>query len=159
MKQLIQSQRPWTQLCRLGGLSLTVASLLVITAARSADEYTGKLDPQLVANRDDHEQVVFRPMRDLARIKIAKPTRPPSRAKEIPLPETLHRWYKRPPASNGKVIKLGTLKLHRSVNAAIAPTVRRTTKDRTLMELRDSMTKDIRAHSKLRALATRFVMR
>jgi len=73
MKQLFQSQRPWIQLRRFTGLSLTVASLLVISAARSADEYTGKLDPQLVANRDDREQVVFRPMRDLSRIKIAKP--------------------------------------------------------------------------------------
>src|SRR6266404_5972155 len=73
MKQLFQTQPHWTQLRRLTGLSMTVASLLVISAARSADEYTGKLDSQLVANRDDHEQVVFRPMRDLSRIKIAKP--------------------------------------------------------------------------------------
>src|SRR5438552_17726163 len=73
MKELFHSHRLWTQLRRLVGLSLTVASLLVISAARSADEYTGKLDSQLVANRDDHEQVVFRPMRDLSRIKIAKP--------------------------------------------------------------------------------------
>ena len=71
MKELFHSHRLWTQLRRLVGLSLTVASLLVISAARSADEYTGKLDSQLVANRDDHEQVVFRPMRDLSRIKIA----------------------------------------------------------------------------------------
>ena len=73
MKELFHSHRLWPHLRRLVGLSLTVASLLVISAARSADEYTGKLDSQLVANRDDHEQVVFRPMCDLARIKIAKP--------------------------------------------------------------------------------------
>jgi len=53
---------------------LVVAGFLLITGAKPADqEFTGKLEPQLVVNRDDQEQVVFRPMRDLSKIKIAKP--------------------------------------------------------------------------------------
>ena len=53
---------------------LVVAGFLLITGAKPADqEFTGKLEAQLVVNRDDQEQVVFRPMRDLSKIKIAKP--------------------------------------------------------------------------------------
>jgi peroxiredoxin len=43
-------------------------------AARFSDnEYTGKLDPQLVVDRDSQEQVIFRPLKDLSRVKLAKP--------------------------------------------------------------------------------------
>jgi peroxiredoxin len=42
-------------------------------AALVAEEYTGKLDPGLVANTDDTEQVIFRPMSDLSKIKLVKP--------------------------------------------------------------------------------------
>lgn len=73
MKPLFQSCCCWTLPRRLGEICLMTAALLVISSARPADqEYTGKLDPQLVVNRDDPEQVVFRPMRDLSRIKMAK---------------------------------------------------------------------------------------
>lgn len=74
MKRLLQPHRRWTELRRLFGLGLTAVSLLVNSVAALADQdYTGKLEPPLVVNRDDHEQVVFRPMRDLSRIKISKP--------------------------------------------------------------------------------------
>jgi peroxiredoxin len=55
-------------------LSVTMAGFLLIIGAKPADqEFTGKFEPQLVVNRDDQEQVVFRPMRDLSKIKLAKP--------------------------------------------------------------------------------------
>jgi hypothetical protein len=74
MKRLLQPHRRWIQPRRLFGLGLTAVSLLVNSAAAPADQdYTGKLEPPLVVNRDDHEEVVFRPMRDLSRIKISKP--------------------------------------------------------------------------------------
>jgi hypothetical protein len=76
MKRLVQTHLRWTEPRRLIGVCLTAASLLVSSTVALADqEYTGKLDPQLVVNRDDHEQVVFRPMRELSRIKISsRPT-------------------------------------------------------------------------------------
>jgi peroxiredoxin len=42
-----------------------------VPTTSSADEYIGKFEPQLVANRQDLEQVVFRPM-DLSKLKMAK---------------------------------------------------------------------------------------
>ena len=73
MRRLFPTHRRRRQLRRLAGTIFAVASLLLISPAKPADqEYTGKFDPQLVVNRDDHEQVVFRPMRDLSRIKIEK---------------------------------------------------------------------------------------
>ncbi len=58
----------------LAVLGLTMAGLLLIASAKPLDqEYTGKFEPQLVVNRDDQEQVVFKPIRDLSKIKIAKP--------------------------------------------------------------------------------------
>lgn len=54
-------------------ICITIAYLLVIAGGRPLDqEYTGKFEPQLVVNRDDLEQVVFKPMRELGRIQIAK---------------------------------------------------------------------------------------
>jgi hypothetical protein len=74
MKRPLQPHRRMMQLLRISGFAVTVASIVVGSAARPADQdYTGKLDPQLVVNRDDPEQVVFRPMRDLSKIKISKP--------------------------------------------------------------------------------------
>lgn len=74
MKQPFQPGGPWMEPCLSVGLGLLMASLLIVMASPPADqEYTGKLEPPLVVNRDDREQVVFRPMRDLSRIKIAKP--------------------------------------------------------------------------------------
>ncbi|HEY3136604.1 MAG TPA: TlpA disulfide reductase family protein [Blastocatellia bacterium] len=59
---------------RLLALSVVLASFIAIAIALPVDqEYTGKLEPQLVVNRDDLEQVIFKPMRDLSKVKIAKP--------------------------------------------------------------------------------------
>jgi thiol-disulfide isomerase/thioredoxin len=74
MKRLLQPHRRWLRLRRLSGLGLTVASLLATSLAAPADqEYTGKFEPQLVVNRDDREQIVFKPIRDLSKIKMSKP--------------------------------------------------------------------------------------
>ncbi len=55
-------------------LSLCLALLIVIPLIAAADnEYTGKFDSELVANREDLEQVIFKPLRDMSKIKIAKP--------------------------------------------------------------------------------------
>jgi peroxiredoxin len=63
-----------TRSTALPALGLTLAVLLSIVGAKAADqEYTGKFEPQLVVNRDDQEQVVFKPMRDLSKVKIANP--------------------------------------------------------------------------------------
>ncbi len=39
-------------------------------------EYTGTLEPDLAAKREDMDQVIFRPVRDLSRIKTPKPLEP-----------------------------------------------------------------------------------
>lgn len=36
-------------------------------------EYTGKFEPELVANREDLDQITFRPVRDLSKIKFERP--------------------------------------------------------------------------------------
>jgi peroxiredoxin len=41
--------------------------------AASDNEYTGKLEPELVADTEDMDQIVFKPLRDPARIKFATP--------------------------------------------------------------------------------------
>ncbi|MDT5261054.1 MAG: hypothetical protein QOC61_58 [Acidobacteriota bacterium] len=67
---------------RLLALALTVAALAVglaltrraLAAAAVADtEYTGKLEPELVADTEDFDQVVFKPLRDRSKIKFATP--------------------------------------------------------------------------------------
>ena len=56
------------------GLSFVLVLLAAVPRTRSAEqEYTGKFDPQLVVSRENLEQIVFKPMRDLSRVKIAKP--------------------------------------------------------------------------------------
>ena len=62
------------QLRRLSGLVTIATALVVSSTAKPADQdYTGKFDPQLVANQDDREQIVFRPFRDFSKIKIVNP--------------------------------------------------------------------------------------
>jgi peroxiredoxin len=54
-------------------LVVIVTALLVSPVVTIADqEYTGKFEPDLAINSDDREQVVFRPMRDFSKIKMAK---------------------------------------------------------------------------------------
>ena len=64
-----RSLRQWCVLLLL--LSCVVAPA---ASARGDDaEYTGKFDPELVANREDLDQVTFRPVRDLSKVKFEKP--------------------------------------------------------------------------------------
>jgi peroxiredoxin len=61
----------WRRVTMLSGL---LATLLLIPAAGAGDaEYTGKFAPQLAANRENLDQVIFRPVRDLAKLKLAQP--------------------------------------------------------------------------------------
>jgi hypothetical protein len=70
----ISLYRNYTVWSVLAQIALFCTLLLITTASVSAaDEYTGKLDPQLAANKDDLEQVIFRPIGNLSKIKIAKP--------------------------------------------------------------------------------------
>ena len=52
---------------------LVLLSLAVPPALAEDNEFTGKFDSKLVANDDDMEQVIFKPLRDLSKIKLAKP--------------------------------------------------------------------------------------
>lgn len=52
-------------------LLLALAALPVVNAGDV--EFTGSLETELVANAEDMDQVTFRPVKDLARIKTAKP--------------------------------------------------------------------------------------
>lgn len=61
-------------------LQRTLAALLLMFSllapealARAADDYVGKLDPQLVTDDDDLEQVIFKPFLDLSKVKLPKP--------------------------------------------------------------------------------------
>jgi peroxiredoxin len=54
-------------------LNLVSVILLASTAAAADNDFTGKFEPQLVANTEDFEQVVFKPFRDLSKFKFAKP--------------------------------------------------------------------------------------
>lgn len=61
-------------------LNLVAAAMLLTLAgsftavSRAGDaEYLGTLDPDLVPNREDMDQVTFKPVRDLSKIKTTKP--------------------------------------------------------------------------------------
>jgi peroxiredoxin len=60
----------------LSALLLPLASTLTIRATAGDAEYTGSLDGQLVPNTDGLDQIIFRPLRDLARVKFATPLEP-----------------------------------------------------------------------------------
>jgi thiol-disulfide isomerase/thioredoxin len=49
-----------------------ICLLLLVPAAKAADEYTGKFEPKLVADPENREQVIFKPLRDLSKYKFAK---------------------------------------------------------------------------------------
>lgn len=57
----------------LACLLLIFCSLLSAHAATTDGEYVGKLDGDLVANTEDMDQVVFKPIRELSKIKFATP--------------------------------------------------------------------------------------
>ncbi len=53
---------------------LIVVLMFAALSLGAADgEFTGKLEPQLIANPDRPEQIIFKPMGDLSKIKINKP--------------------------------------------------------------------------------------
>jgi peroxiredoxin len=56
----------------LAALLLLLSLLSAGVLARAADEYVGKLDPQLIADDDDLEQVICKPFRDLSKTKLPK---------------------------------------------------------------------------------------
>lgn len=56
------------------GLSALTCGLFLTRQVVAGDvEYTGKLEPELAANTEDLDQVVFKPLRDLSRVKFAAP--------------------------------------------------------------------------------------
>jgi hypothetical protein len=59
-------------------LAFIVTSIPAISAiGRAGDaEYTGTLEPELTAKREDMDQVTFRPVRDLSKLKTPKPLEP-----------------------------------------------------------------------------------
>src|SRR5690242_6719369 len=69
-------QTRYTQRQGLIAIIPLILAWFMLTAASTLagdNEYNGKFEPQLVANQDDLEQVIFRPLRDLSKIKFAKP--------------------------------------------------------------------------------------
>src|SRR5882762_10128077 len=53
---------------------LTLCSVTTLAAPPPGDtEYTGRLDGELVPHTEDVDQVIFHPLRDLAKIKLATP--------------------------------------------------------------------------------------
>jgi peroxiredoxin len=59
-------------------VALTLAASLLFFALTGAaraggKEYVGKLEPQLVPNPEETEDIVFKPLRDLSKIKLATP--------------------------------------------------------------------------------------
>lgn len=67
--------RPWRALMLLL-LSCALAPSFAPAAPASPREdveYAGKFEPELVANREDLDQVTFRPLRDLSKVKFEKP--------------------------------------------------------------------------------------
>jgi len=54
------------------GAILTLHALLPLTPSRAGDpEYVGSLSGELVANTGDFDQIIFRPLKDLSKIKFA----------------------------------------------------------------------------------------
>lgn len=52
---------------------LTSIGFLCAIVRAGDSEYLGTLEPELAANREDMDQITFRPVRDLSKIKMAKP--------------------------------------------------------------------------------------
>ena len=59
-------------LIRIALFVISIGFLSVIAYAGDS-EFMGTLDPELAANREDMDQITFRPVRDLSKIKTAKP--------------------------------------------------------------------------------------
>ncbi len=55
---------------------LLFAGLFVVVSGAGDTEYLGTLESELVPNTEDLDQITFRPVRDLSKIKTAKPIEP-----------------------------------------------------------------------------------
>lgn len=70
-------RRPSGRRCVVPLLLLSLCAFFVPAAAsaRGGDdaEYAGKFEPELTPNREDLDQVTFRPLRDLSKVKFEKP--------------------------------------------------------------------------------------
>jgi hypothetical protein len=88
---------------RLAALGLLLAAL-AFGAARPAPaaagdvEYTGKFEPELMADTEDFDQVVFKPLRDLSKVKFATP---PEEGAGVTAGRLFH-----PPADKSSVLAL-----------------------------------------------------
>lgn len=71
------SLKSYPSLITISALSFLIMLVLVGVVSHASDtEYLGTLDPSLVANTQDMDQITFRPLRDLSKIKTAKPLEP-----------------------------------------------------------------------------------
>src|SRR5258707_12182107 len=68
-------RRPVSRIIATAGV-LLFASLFVVVSRAGDTEYLGTLESELVPNTADLDQITFRPVRDLSRIKTAKPIEP-----------------------------------------------------------------------------------
>jgi hypothetical protein len=68
-------QRPFQRRYLSSSLVCALICLFMLASAATAgdNEYTGKFESELVADNDDLEQVVFKPLRDTSSIKLKKP--------------------------------------------------------------------------------------
>jgi peroxiredoxin len=72
--ELKPNLRRFVPIVLLTVLLLIFASPLLLTRAHAGDaEYLGSLDGQLVPNTDGLDQIFFRPLRDLSKVKFATP--------------------------------------------------------------------------------------
>jgi thiol-disulfide isomerase/thioredoxin len=86
------------RLCAIALAALACAAAWSRPAAAGDVEYTGKLEPELVADTEDFDQVVFKPVRDLSKIKFATPL-------EEGVKVTAGRLY-HPPADKSSILAL-----------------------------------------------------
>lgn len=85
------------KLIALTAVLITFGSLTYVSHAGDV-EFTGTLDPELAANREDFDQVIFRPIRDISKLKMA---RPPEQGATV----TASRLY-HPPSDKSSILTL-----------------------------------------------------
>lgn len=81
----------------LTAVLITFGSLTCVSRAGDV-EFTGTLDPELAPNREDFDQVTFRPIRDFSKLKMA---RPPEQGATV----TAGRLY-HPPSDKSSILTL-----------------------------------------------------
>jgi peroxiredoxin len=73
MSHRFNSKQRWLPSLITIALFLTSIGFLSTITRAGDSEYLGTLEPELAANREDMDQVTFRPVRELSKIKTAKP--------------------------------------------------------------------------------------